>query len=124
MAKTRMTASAETAATRQRQEQDARPANIMRILPLAVSSAARVKRGITGAKQKTGDEFLVKKKDPLILPPDFENLPEPSESSSQTEEIESFEKTLGGISTESTETENSSSSKGTEQSILDQIRKQ
>ena len=30
-----------------------------------------VKRGITGAKQKTGDEFLVKKKDPLILPPYF-----------------------------------------------------
>ena len=34
-----------------------------------------VKRGLTGAKKSSADEFLVKKKDPLILPPDFENLP-------------------------------------------------
>ena len=32
-----------------------------------------VKRGLTGEKQKSTDEFLIKKKDPLILPPDFEN---------------------------------------------------
>jgi len=29
-----------------------------------------VKRGLTGAKKNSADEFLVKKKDPLILPPD------------------------------------------------------
>jgi hypothetical protein len=34
-----------------------------------------VKRGIAGKKAKTGDEFLVQKKDPLILPPDFDKLP-------------------------------------------------
>ena len=38
-----------------------------------------VKRGLTGAKKDSADEFLVKKKDPLILPPDFENLPTPDE---------------------------------------------
>ena len=38
-----------------------------------------VKRGLTGAKRSSADEFLVKKKDPLILPPDFENLPTPDE---------------------------------------------
>ena len=32
-----------------------------------------VKRGLTGSKRQSADEFLVKKKDPLILPPDFEN---------------------------------------------------
>ena len=32
-----------------------------------------VKRGLTGQKRQSTDEFLVKKKDPLILPPDFEN---------------------------------------------------
>ena len=36
-----------------------------------------VKRGLTGEKQKSTDEFLIKKKDPLILPPEFENLPTP-----------------------------------------------
>ena len=39
-----------------------------------------VKRGLTGAKKNSADEFLVKKKDPLILPPDYENLPTPDEA--------------------------------------------
>ena len=38
-----------------------------------------VKRGLTGAKSNSADEFLVKKKAPLILPPDFEDLPSPEE---------------------------------------------
>ena len=28
-------------------------------------------------KVKSTDEFLVKKKNPLVLPPDFEKIPEP-----------------------------------------------
>ena len=45
-----------------------------------------VKRGLTGAKANTADEFLVKKKDPLILPPDFENLPIPDEEATDIAE--------------------------------------
>jgi len=80
-----------------------------------------VKRGLTGAKSNSTDEFLVEKKDPLVLPPNFENLPQPSENE---EEIEDFQKKLEGLSVETTETDNSQSSKGSEQSILEQIRKQ
>ena len=50
-----------------------------------------VKRGLTGAKKSSADEFLVKKKDPLILPPDFENLPTPDEENDTAEEILIFE---------------------------------
>ena len=57
-------------------------------------SWGNVKRGLTGAKKKSTDEFLVKKKDPLILPPDFDSLPSPSERDEALEEISSFEKTL------------------------------
>ena len=53
-----------------------------------------VKRGLTGAKKSSADEFLVKKKDPLILPPDFENLPTPEEASVLLEESSIFENTL------------------------------
>ena len=49
-----------------------------------------VKRGLTGAKKKSTDEFLVEKKDPLVLPPDFENLPTPDERIATTEELSSF----------------------------------
>jgi len=30
-------------------------------------------------KSTSGEEFLIEKKDPLILPPDFSKLPEPNE---------------------------------------------
>ena len=30
-------------------------------------------------KSTSGEEFLIQKKDPLILPPDFSKLPEPNE---------------------------------------------
>ena len=83
-----------------------------------------VKRGLTGQKNNSTDEFLVEKKDPLVLPPNFEDLPKPSQALEEGEEIENFQKTLEGLSTETTETDISQPSKGSEQSILEQIRKQ
>ena len=80
-----------------------------------------VKRGLTGAKQKSTDEFLVQKKDPLILPPDFENLPSPSVREEAIEEMSSFEKTLK--QTSETEITASSTGSSTEDLILKQIRK-
>ena len=80
-----------------------------------------VKRGLTGSKQQTTDEFLVKKKDPLILPPDFESLPSPSDRDEAIEEMSSFEKTLK--QTSETEITASSTGSSTEDSILKQIRK-
>ena len=80
-----------------------------------------VKRGLTGAKQESTDEFLVEKKDPLILPPDFESLPSPSDREEAVEEMSSFEKTLKQAS--ETEITSSSSGSSTEDSILKQIRK-
>jgi len=76
-----------------------------------------VKRGLTGAKSNAADEFLVQKKDPLIIPPDFENLPTPEEKSAAAEEISIFEKNLE-ISIE----DNSSTSSSVEDSILKKIQ--
>ena len=84
-----------------------------------------VKRGLTGQKNNSTDEFLVEKKDPLVLPPNFEDLPAPSQAlENEEEEIENFQKTLEGLSTETTEADSKQSPKGSEQSILEQIRKQ
>ena len=81
-----------------------------------------VTRGMTGAKSKSTDEFLVQKKDPLVLPPNYEDLPLPSgeQAEEEEEEVFSFEKTLNKTST--TESESSTAST-TEESILQQIRK-
>ena len=80
-----------------------------------------VKRGLTGAKKQSTDEFLVQKKDPLILPPDFESLPSPSDREEAIEEMSSFEKTFK----QESETKITASSTGSsaEDSILKQIRK-
>ena len=80
-----------------------------------------VKRGLTGAKKKSTDEFLVQKKDPLILPPDFDKLPTPDDRQAATEILSTFEQSL---STNTSSEDISSSSDSTEQSILKQIRKQ
>ena len=82
-----------------------------------------VKRGLTGQKQKSSDEFLVQKKDPLILPPDFDNLPSPSDREEAIEEMSGFsiEKTLKQES--ETEITASSAQSSAEDSILKQIRK-
>ena len=79
-------------------------------------TASSIKRGLTGAKKTSGDEFLIQKKDPLILPPDYENLPIPNEET-VTEEISTFEKNLGTLIED-----NSSRSSSVEDSILKQIR--
>ncbi len=35
------------------------------------------KKVLRNEKVKSTDEFLVKKKDPLVLPPDYKNIPKP-----------------------------------------------
>ena len=90
------------------------------MLSFLITSCESVREGLTGSKNQSTDEFLVKKKDPLVLPPDFENLPNPTERQASVEEMTSFEKTLKKqtISESSSATENS-----VEESILNQIKK-
>ncbi len=76
-----------------------------------------VKRGLTGAKADSADEFLVKKKDPLILPPDYENLPTPDEKIAAKEEITAFEKNLEILIEDETSTTST-----VEKSILKKIQ--
>ena len=76
-----------------------------------------VKKGLTGEKENSTDEFFIKKKDPLIIPPDFEDLPTPDELSTKTAEISDFEKDLE-IAIE----DNSSAAGSVEDSILKKIR--
>ena len=89
----------------------------MFVLVFFTVSCGDVKRGITGGKKVSTDEFLVIKKDPLILPPDYENLPVPDETATISEEISIFENTL-----ETSAEDNSSTSNSIESSILKKIQ--
>ena len=73
-------------------------------------------------KVKTTDEFLVKKRNPLMLPPNFEEIPEPgSTTKKEEEENEKIKKILNmEKNNESLKSDKSSSA---ESSILNRIRK-
>jgi len=72
-------------------------------------------------KTKTTDEFLVKKKDPLILPPDYEKIPEPGSIEEKKEtESQKIKKILKAPKNESL---NDKSSSSVEDLILKEIRK-
>ena len=93
--------------------------NILIIIFFVTScqSMQSAKRALTGEKKFTTDEFMVQKKNPLILPPDYENLPTPDKEAAAKEEISNFEKTLGASIDD-----NSSESSSAEESILKKIR--
>ena len=44
-----------------------------------LSSCSTLKEGLTGQKKNNSDEFLVEKKSPLVMPPDYNELPIPNE---------------------------------------------
>ncbi len=47
------------------------------LITACASSWDDVKKGLGGAKRTSTDEFLVRKKEPLVMPPKWKNLPEP-----------------------------------------------
>ena len=44
-----------------------------------LSSCQSAKEGLGGGKKNNTDEFLVQKKNPLVLPPDYNDLPLPKD---------------------------------------------
>ena len=71
-------------------------------------------------KITTTDEFLIKKRDPLVLPPDFREIPKPKSQSNQTQNKNKIEDILK-VPKEGSNSSNKSLS--VEQSIIDKIKK-
>ena len=62
--------------------------NIILILVIALTglSCQSIKDGLSGNKSDNSDEFLVQKKNPLVLPPKYLKLPTPQETEFEIEE--------------------------------------
>ena len=89
-----------------------------------VSGCGSVSEGFKLKKGNTGDEFLVEKKNPLVLPPEFSELPEPGSANISNENDEnSFESTI--LNNENLKQENTgiSDANSTEDFILKNIKK-
>ena len=73
-------------------------------------------------KTLTTDEFLVEKKEPLVMPPDFKKIPKPgSLTSKQVDEKNRIKNILTKEDIQKNNKKQTSSS-GVEQSIIEQIR--
>lgn len=99
--------------------------NIILILLVALVglSCQSIKDGLSGKKSENSDEFLVQKKNPLILPPKFLELPQPKdkdEENIQLEEEIDIEKILSIKS--QTISETNKSNKTAEDFVLKNIK--
>ena len=84
-------------------------------------SCQTVKEGFTSQKKKSTDEFLVEKKSPLVMPPDFNELPLPkiSENIEENESENNIEKL---ISNNNSPESSRAQDKNFENSIIEKIK--
>ena len=54
-------------------------------LIIILNSCATVKEGFTNQKKNSSDEFLVEKKSPLVMPPNYGELPLPDKEQNKTD---------------------------------------
>jgi hypothetical protein len=88
---------------------------------LLFSSCSSLKEGFVNQKKNNSDEFLVEKKSPLVMPPDYNELPIPNEENinKESNEIKSLISKSKKDEIEENFDEKSSSFEG---SILEKIK--
>ena len=100
--------------------------NILLIFLISIfifNSCTTIKDGFRSQKKNSTDEFLVKKKSPLVMPPEFDELPLPEDINQKLENNEEAD-----IKKLITNNENSSNENNTNQnmdfesSILEKIK--
>ena len=93
------------------------------ILLFFLYSCQNVKNALTGKKFENSDEFLVIKKNPLVLPPNFNDLPTPKDVV-ETTQIENIENEIEDLlsSIKDNEEVSESSSGSTESFVLEKIK--
>tara|TARA_B100000767_G_scaffold216986_1_gene204625 strand:+ start:856 stop:1176 length:321 start_codon:yes stop_codon:yes gene_type:complete len=96
------------------------------LILLFLNGCQSTKDALSGKKQNNADEFMVEKKNPLVLPPEFEKLPVPGTSNISTPESNKFdlEKVLKKDSIKKDKLPEKKVTSGSiEKSILDKIQK-
>ena len=97
--------------------------NLLFILGIALiilSGCNTVKKGFKNPKKNSSDEFLVEKKSPLVMPPEFNDLPIPNQNKDTSQKQENNIKNL--ISDNDGNTDQEASDSDLEGSILSKIK--
>ena len=91
---------------------------------LALNSCGTISEGFSSQKKNSIDEFLVEKKSPLVMPPDFNKLPLPQQTNQVTENEE--DKDIKSLLTDNKDTDSDSQNinqnSNFENSIIEKIK--
>jgi len=85
-----------------------------------LNSCQSTKDALSGSKKDNTDEFLVEKKNPLVLPPDFDELPLPKNSKKKINDENNSLKKILETESKNINTQNKSSKN---KSLKDSIQK-
>jgi hypothetical protein len=90
---------------------------------LLLNACQTIQDGLAGNKNKNSDEFLIEKKNPLEIPPDFGSLPKPKAESENVDQAEEIEKDIEKLLQHSEiDTSFESKDKSAEDFVLKQIK--
>ena len=86
-----------------------------------LSACEAAREGFTLKKKDNSDEFLVEKKNPLVMPPNYDDLPKPEDFQSGEENTkdDEFEKIINN--TKNTNTKSTKERTSIEESVIDKI---
>jgi hypothetical protein len=88
-----------------------------------LASCSTIKEGFENQKKSSSDEFMVKKKSPLVMPPDYDDLPLPKDNIKTEASEEKIKKLIISNDPALTNTDNSNEiNKNFEKSLLDIIK--
>lgn len=93
---------------------------ILLLLLIFFNSCSDVEKVLRNEKTRSTDEFLVKKKGPLVFPPNYEVVPSPDSISNKDEEQKNKIQKI--LNTSKRNKKNSNNSSTVEKSILEKIR--
>ena len=95
------------------------------LITACASSWQDIKKGLGGEKRTSTDEFLVRKKEPLVMPPKWKNLPEPGgimTSDDEVMEVTDIEELINLEKDKESSTNYEQGSGDLEESILKKIK--
>ena len=95
--------------------------SLLILVSIFFGACADLGKALRNEKTTTTDEFLVKKKGPLVLPPNYEEIPEPDTINKQKENQQSKNKKI--LRAPKKEDRSLTNSTSVEDSILEKIRK-
>ena len=86
---------------------------------LLLYSCGAVKEGFTNQRKNSSDEFFVEKKSPLVMPPSYNELPNPTKNLNNTEAEEDSIKKL--LNSKNIKSDNLNESKNFNKSFEDML---